>query len=113
MTIGMFLSHDNFQAVAAGMKTVEMRLYDEKRQRLRLGDTVIFEDIATAEVVETTVLEIEVYRDFAELFGHYDKEELGYAPGQAADPADMMMYYSEEKIARYGVCAIRIKLGKR
>ena len=31
-----------FEAITSGVKTIESRLYDEKRQTIQLGDTIIF-----------------------------------------------------------------------
>ena len=31
-----------FDAITSGVKTIESRLYDEKRQTIQLGDTIIF-----------------------------------------------------------------------
>ena len=31
-----------FKAITSGVKTIESRLYDEKRQAIQLGDTIIF-----------------------------------------------------------------------
>ena len=38
LTIDMTLNEEPFYAIAEGRKTVELRLYDEKRQRLAVGD---------------------------------------------------------------------------
>lgn len=44
----MGLAHDQFLLVKQGSKTIEIRLNDEKRQQLKVGDTIVFEDTTTA-----------------------------------------------------------------
>lgn len=64
----MRLMHDPFEKVRAGTKTVEMRLYDEKRACLRAGDTIVFTDTDSGERMECLVLALHRYATFAELY---------------------------------------------
>jgi len=51
------LSEEPFAAIVSGHKTIESRLYDTKRQKIQIGDRIIFtnrdnsEQTVTAEVV--------------------------------------------------------------
>ena len=38
----MKLLEQPFKRISAGIKTLELRLYDEKRKALKLGDTIRF-----------------------------------------------------------------------
>ncbi len=105
----MNLRPEPFACIQSGQKDVELRLNDEKRQLIQAGDTVEFTNTVTGEVLRAQVAEKLVYRDFAELYRHYDKLRMGYAPEDTADPKDMESYYPAEKIARYGVAAIVLK----
>lgn len=42
MTHAMRLSPGPFERMRSGQKTIELRLYDEKRRRLYAGDTIEF-----------------------------------------------------------------------
>lgn len=87
-----------------------MRLYDEKRRALLVGDKIRFTNVDTQESCLAEVTFLERYDTFAELYVAFDQTEIGYAPGEKADPKDMLEYYSEEQIARYGVLAIGIRV---
>ncbi len=99
-----------FTAIRQGRKTVELRLYDEKRQAIAPGDTIEFTNAKTGEILSVQVSAIRVFPDFAQLYLHYDKIAMGYEEGDIPDPKDMDQYYPPEKQAKYGVVAIEIQL---
>lgn len=37
------LDKNPFLKISSGSKTIEIRLFDEKRRQIRLGDTIIFQ----------------------------------------------------------------------
>ncbi|MCH5350553.1 MAG: ASCH domain-containing protein [Clostridiales bacterium] len=106
----MSLAPSAFKAVAAGTKTVEMRLYDEKRSRLKVGNIIEFVGTDGGGVIKCEVLSLTRYKDFFEVYGMYDKVALGYGEGEEANAEDMYEFYSAEKIGAYGVLAIEIRL---
>lgn len=108
MTHQMTLCDGPFRMVEAGTKTVELRLYDEKRRLVRVGDEILFRHAQTDETCRCFVREVRVFPDFAELYRHYTKTEMGYTENETADPDDMLLYYQKDDIARLGVVAIRI-----
>lgn len=103
-----------FNHIKQGSKTVELRLNDEKRQLIHKGDTLVFTNAETHEEMITLVTGIRVFSDFAELYSQYDKISMGYDEDEDEDedasPDDMLLYYSDEKIKKYGVLAIEIQL---
>lgn len=108
MEHNMNLRHDPFRAIQSGRKTIEMRLYDEKRARIQNGDTIRFTDVDTGETIVCTVIELYRYPSFEVLYERHPKTELGYGADEAADPCDMLLYYPRDEIERYGVVGIRI-----
>lgn len=106
----MNLYNDSFQAIKNKTKTIEMRLYDEKRKTIQIGDMIVFTNTVSNETLDTEVIEISVYRNFVELYSHYDKISIGYGENDVANPSDMLLYYSKEKIEKYGVLAIGIRV---
>ena len=110
MTHKMKLNHAPFCSIKFGRKTVEMRLYDEKRSLIKIGDEIEFSHRENGEKVLTRVCNLTKFKNFDELYKHYDKIALGYDDGEIADPYHMSQYYSNEDILRYGVLAIEIKL---
>ena len=54
----MKLEKEYFDAIKSGEKTREVRLNDEKRQLLKVGDKILFkniEDVLDGVVVEVTI----------------------------------------------------------
>ena len=105
----MKLWHDSFAKILEGTKTIEMRLFDEKRSTISVGDTIVFEDTSDGAQLDCAVIALHRYPSFAELYAHHDKVSIGYGDNEVADPADMLTYYTEEEIREYGVVGIEIK----
>ena len=106
----MNLAPSPFRAIAEGRKTIEMRLYDERRIGIRVGDEIEFENIETHQRIICEVVSLKRFDNFFDLYAHFDKLLLGYSENETANPEDMYQYYSQEMIEKYGVVAIEIKL---
>ncbi|MBQ6333555.1 MAG: ASCH domain-containing protein [Erysipelotrichaceae bacterium] len=107
----MDLYEPSFEAIRSGAKTIEMRLNDEKRQKIRVDDLVFFHSRANEyDVLRCKVKSLRKYADFYELYPYYDKKVIGYSENEKADPADMYAYYRKEDIERYGALAIEVEL---
>ena len=99
-----------FLAIKTGVKTVEMRLNDEKREKIEQGDYIIFTNNETKEELLVRVEKRVVYPSFRELYSEYDKISIGYKKDEIANPNDMLIYYTEEKIKKYGALALELSL---
>lgn len=106
----MKLWDDPFQKIKGGTKTVEMRLCDEKRSIISVGDTIEFINTKSGEIIRCVVTSLYKYKNFDELYKHHDKISIGYSADEIASPKDMLVYYSEEKIEKYGVLGIEIRI---
>ena len=104
------LHNDPFQKIKSKNKTVEMRLFDERRKNITVGDILIFENNDSKEKLSVEVIDTKVFKNFEELYKSYDKKELGYDLNEIANPSDMLKYYNQENIDKYGTLAISIKL---
>lgn len=99
-----------FEKIERGEKTVEIRLNDEKRQAIRVGDALRFEEVGGWEdVLYVEVTALHAYPSFAALYAALPAQALGYQPGEAPDPHDMDQYYSAEAQAAYGALGIEVK----
>ena len=105
----MKLKENPFEEIKNGTKTMEFRLYDEKRQKVKVGDQIEFSklpDLQEKILVEVT----ELYREdtFEKLFRklYSDEEEI------KRKTKLMYKYYSSEKEMQYGVVGIKILLVK-
>ncbi|HZJ89879.1 MAG TPA: ASCH domain-containing protein [Bacilli bacterium] len=98
-----------FSLIANGEKSVEMRLFDEKRQKIAVGDELVFKNIVTKETLNVVVEKLERYHSFQALYAQIPQTLLGYKNGEAADYRDMYTYYTREAEKNYGVLAIYIR----
>ncbi len=110
----MSLRDRPYRTIADGTKIIEMRLFDKKRQAISVGDILRFTNEESGETVRAVVLGLHRFPDFAALYEallpRVGAVGLGYAPDEPAHPADMLDYYSAERIAQYGVLGIEIRL---
>ena len=103
----MKLREEPFEEIKNGTKTVEFRLYDEKRQKIKVGDQIEFSKLP--ELQEQLLVDVvELYREdsFENLFRklYADEEEI------KSRTKNMYTYYSTEEESKYGVVGIKISL---
>ena len=110
MKYSMQLHQGPFDGIKSGRKTIEMRLNDERRRNLKVGDTIEFTNRFTGDTLLVEVLNIYYYDTFKEIYLNFDKVSLGYKEDEVANPEDMNLYYTKEQQEKYGVIAIKIKL---
>ncbi len=108
----MKLDHAAFIAIKSKTKTIEMRLYDEKRRELKKGDSILFTDISTKEEIIRYIYKLHIFPTFEELYKKFNKINLGYSEKENADAKDMLQYYTVEDIKKYGVVGIELKTKK-
>ena len=106
----MRLHNEPFNKIKNGTKTIEIRLNDEKRQLIKIGDIIEFENRTNKEKIKVTVINLHKYNNFKELYEAFNKESLGYDIDEIADYKDMEKYYSIDEQEKYGVLGIEICL---
>ena len=99
-----------FEKIKSGSKTIELRLYDEKRQMINPGDTIVFTNTATGEQLRAKVKKLHRFASFEELYQTLPLLQCGYTAEDidSASPADMEAYYSKEEQQKYGVVGIEL-----
>lgn len=105
----MRLNNEPFNKIKEGTKTVELRLLDEKRKALRVGDKIIFTNRANNEKIDVVVTNLFKADSFEPIYEKYSKVAMGYNEEDDAKPEDMEEYYSKEEIKKYGCIAIEIE----
>ena len=107
--INMKLNNLPFKQIKEGSKTVEVRLLDEKRKQLEVGDTIIFTNNETNETLEKEIVGLKTFPTFNCLYDSYDSILLG-ARGYSKEEYSNSMnnIYSKEKELHYGVLAIEL-----
>lgn len=106
----MRLHNEPFTKIKLGKKTIELRLNDEKRKLIKIGDIINFTNRKTNEDLKTRVVNLYYYNNFEELFKNFNKISLGYDENEVANSSDLELYYSKDEQLKYGVVGIEIKL---
>jgi ASC-1-like (ASCH) protein len=60
----MKLKPKPFEKIKSGEKTIEIRLFDEKRQKLAIGDNIKFINIENREEIVAEVIDLLKYKTF-------------------------------------------------
>lgn len=113
MVYQMRLRREPFDKIQSGEKTIELRLLDEKRQELEVGDEIVFSCVEDDdEFFKAKIIGLHVFDSFAELYKKLPLLKCGYTIGNlhAADPKDMNQYYSTEEQKKYGVVGIELEV---
>lgn len=101
----MNLNPHAFEKIKNGEKTIETRLYDEKRRSISIGDTITF--WSNTDQVNVVVIDLLKYKKFEDLFKNNDFNLFG------SDSLENLMtiykYYSKEDEEKFGVVGIKIK----
>lgn len=109
----MNLTPAPMQEIRTGNKTIELRLNDEKRKQISVGDTIKFINTEDSnDTLRVKVVDLFLFSSFAELYDNLPLLNCGYNEDNinTASPEDMEMYYSREKKNKYGVVGIEISL---
>lgn len=105
----MKLKQAPFDKIRNGSKTIELRLNDEKRQKLQIGDFIEFTCLENADrKIQTRVTALHHFKSFEELYNTLPKEKIGYSAEDTPDPKHMNEYYSEKDQDKYGVLGIEL-----
>ena len=103
----MKLNESPFERIKNGTKTIEFRLYDEKRKKVKIGDKIEFSKLPDLqEKIVAQVIDIYKDKSFKNLFNriYTDKKEV------ERKAESMYQYYSKEQEEKYGVVGIKINL---
>lgn len=106
----MNLWNESFLKIKNRTKTIEMRLRDEKRALISIGDVIEFTNTKTNETLECIVVHLYKYENFDELYKSHNKTAIGYGEYEKANVSDMLAYYSVENIKKYGVVGIELSV---
>ena len=109
-TMGLYESP--FNSIKSGKKTVEVRLNDEKRRKISIGDSIKFTKVPESnETLTVEVLDLSEFPTFKEMYETIPASDFD----TVGDPIDLMVQqtyeiYSPEQEKEWGALAITIKL---
>ena len=113
MEHSMKLLEGPYEKISSGQKTIEIRLFDEKRQKLNVGDNITFSKLPDSkDQVKVKIVGLLRYSSFRDLVNDFGMEYFGYPNDYPIDSFINSIYtiYSQEKEQQYGVLGIKIEL---
>ena len=106
----MNLQPKYYDFIKNGTKRIELRLYDEKRQQIQLGDTIEFAK-SEDEKFKAKVIGLLRYNSFQDLFEDFDISILADVSMTKQELMDVLCeFYTPEKQAQFGIIGIRLEL---
>lgn len=107
----MKLRPEYFDFINNGTKRIELRLYDEKRALIKLGDTIRFlKEPEKIEKLELKVVGLLRYNNFDDLFKDFPIEKLADKSMTKEELKNILeTFYTLEEQQKYGVLGIRIE----
>ncbi|MDE6656288.1 MAG: ASCH domain-containing protein [Anaeroplasmataceae bacterium] len=120
-TFVMHLSEEMFLAMKEGIKTIEVRLFDEKRKLIDIGDFIEFHNKDNDANIKMRVADIRIEHTFKEVFErridlwntslYYTPEQLGFSKETSIDTLikEMYKWYTKEQEEKYGVIAFTLE----
>ena len=110
----MKLNPKYFEYMKNGTKRIEIRLNDEKRKNIKIGDEIIFKkEPELKEEINAKIEKLVVRKSFKELiqnlnvFDYSDKSE-----SEERVLSDLYRFYTREQELKYGVVGIKISINK-
>ena len=104
------LATEPFNAITSSNKTIESRLYDEKRQKIQIGDQIIFTNRDnSSQTANVKVIGLLRYATFHDLFSHNNPQKFG---GESIEWLENQIseFYSIEDQQLHGVVGIEFIL---
>jgi ASC-1-like (ASCH) protein len=108
----MKLQPEHYNYVLNGTKRIELRLNDDKRKKLKLGDRIKL--LKEPDLDESIIVEVKgllYYKSFEDLFNDYDIDILADKDMSKEELLESLSkYYPIDEQNKYNVVGIRIEL---
>ncbi len=110
MNYEMHLNEEPFNMIKEGIKTIEYRVNDEKRQKIHIGDTIIFKKRPLEkDTIKVIVTDLKYYNNLLDMYTASFDLYLKDMYKNPQECANETQYYSKEEIEKYGCVAIHFK----
>lgn len=107
----MRLQPEPFGRIRSGEKVLELRIYDEKRRKIGVGDEIEFSNMVDPEdKIKVEVTGLLLYKKFADVIEDMPAAYLGYEEDEKEYlKGSMYEIYTPEEEEEFGVLGIRMK----
>ncbi len=101
-----------FEYMKNGSKRIELRLYDEKRSKIKIGDKITFlKEPDLNESIVAEVINLHRFNSFLELFSNFDIDILADKEMTKKELLEELeVFYTKDKQKEYGVLGIEVKI---
>lgn len=101
-----------FDKIKVGEKIYEIRLNDEKRKLIDVGDVIVFKrEPEKTETLKTVVKDLIYFDSFIEMSTTLPLEKVGFENKPLEEVVKIYhQFYSEEQEQKYGVLAIKVEV---
>ncbi|MCP3033050.1 ASCH domain-containing protein [Halobacillus sp. A1] len=107
----MGLYGEYFNSIKRGKKNIEVRLFDEKRRKIKVGDTIEFIKVPEQnETLKVQVTNLEFYHTFREMYEDipfHDFDSEGWTMQEMIEGTYEI--YTPEQEKKWGTLAITVK----
>lgn len=98
-----------YNLLKSGSKTIELRLFDDKRKNIKIGDRIEFSNTSDAnDKFISEVINLHSAEDFTKLCQKIDCKKAGFSSNAELITA-LEEFYSQSKQKEFGVIGIEIK----
>lgn len=97
-----------FDLIKNGKKTIELRLFDEKRKNIKVGNILILKNDENNEILQVQVIKLYNSNNFENLTKLFDIKKTGFNSIQELNKC-ILEFYSKEQQEKYGVLGLEIK----
>ena len=106
----MSLRPEYYEMVRLGEKDIELRLYDEKRRRMRNGDMLLIYNAQNRnDYIRAKIVRLHIARSFADLATKISMPRTGFASLNALMSA-ISKFYDAEIESKYGIVGIELEI---
>ena len=106
----MSLRPEYYEMVRSGEKDIELRLYDEKRRRMRNGDMLLIYNAQNRnDYIRAKIVRLHIAKSFADLATKISMPRTGFASLNALMSA-ISKFYDAEIESKYGIVGIELEV---
>ena len=100
-----------YQWIKQSTKIIELRLYDEKRKKIKLWDSIEFtnQDNNTDSKLSKTVIWLLHYKTFEDIINDFELSSFWDRNNKQTLIDTLYTFYSKKNEKKYGIIGIRIK----
>ena len=108
----MNLQGDHFDSIKSGNKIYEIRLNDEKREKIQIGDKILFRKLPDLfDGVVVRVVDKKYYKSFFAMASILPHKEIGFEDKSVDEVVDAMYkFYTKEEELKLGVVALKLEV---